>query len=111
MSDAPQRHTKTETEERNIALDLRGKLDAGELLTGTPTVEEVDTADLTLSSKTRNTSIITVNGLQVPISQGVQFFCTGGTAGTTYTIRVTCVTTATPAQTIIENLHLKVISD
>jgi len=111
MSDAPQRHSKTESEIRNIALDMRGKLDAGELLTGTPTIEEVDTTDLTLSSKALNTAIITVNGLQVPVSQAIQFLVTGGTAGTTYTIRVTVTTTSTPAQTLIENLHLKVIAD
>ncbi len=111
MSDAPQRHTKTESEERNIALDIRGKLDAGEVLTGSPSVEEVTTTDLTLSNKALNTTIITVNGLQVPISQAVQFKCVGGVAGTTYTIRVSCATTSNPFQFLIENLHLKVIAD
>lgn len=111
MSVAPQRHTKTVSEERNVALDMRGKLDAGELLTGTPTVEEVTTTDLTLSSKTLNSSVININNSNVPISQAVQFKVEGGLAGTTYTIRVTVGTTSSPDQVLIENLHLKVIAD
>lgn len=111
MSDAPQRHVKTVTEERNVALDMRGKLDAGELLTGTPLVEEVTTTDLTLSSKALNTAVISINNSNVPISQAVQFKVEGGIAGTTYTIRVSCGTTSSPDQFLIENLHLKVIAD
>lgn len=111
MSTAPQRHTKTAGEVRNIAVDLRGKLDSGELLTGTPTIVEVTTADLTLSNKVVNTAAIIVNNLAVPIGQAVQFKVTGGVAGTAYTLRITVTTTATPAQTLIENLQLKVIAN
>ena len=98
------------SEVRAVAVDFGAVLDSGELLTGTPTVTEA-TGGVTLGSKAVNTGSITVNGRTVITGQAVQFTITGGTAGTEYTVVVTCGTNATPAQTLIEVLRFKVIAD
>ena len=38
-----------------VAVEFTDHLDSGELLTGTPTVEEITTTDLTLANKALNT--------------------------------------------------------
>lgn len=111
MSQTPQRHKKTVSEVRNVAVDMKGKLDTGELLTGTPTVVEEVTTALTLSSKVVNTTQLVINGRTVAIGEAVQFRVSGGLANQTYSIRVTVTTTSTPAQTLVENLHLSVVED
>lgn len=111
---APQRHVKAAGETVNVAVDLRGLLDTGELLTGTPTVEEVDPnspGDLTLTNKVVNDAALTINGESVAIGQAVQFTCAGGIAGVTYTIRITVSTDSTPAQVRIVNIRLAVVED
>lgn len=110
MSTAPQRQSMAQGETRNIAVDFRGKLDSGELLTGTPTVEEVATASLTLTSKAVNTVALTILGETVAIGQAAQFKVVAAAAGL-YTVRLTCATNAVPAQTLVENIKLKVISN
>jgi hypothetical protein len=111
MSTIPHRQTKTVSEVRNVAVDFRGKLDDGELLTGAPTIAEVTTTNLTFANQAVNTSAIKIRGVSVAIGQAVQFKVSGGTADTTYTIRITVGTTATPAQTLIETVRLQVIAD
>ena len=108
---APQRHHKAVSELRNVAVDLSGLLDVGELLTGTPTVLEVTTTALTLSSKIVNTTAITVNGTVLLIGQAVQFRVAGGLADTAYTVRITVGTNAAPAQTLVVTLYLRVVAD
>lgn len=76
------------------------RLRTGELLTGTPTAVEQTTSALTISNVAKNAAAITVEGETVAINQGVQFKVSGGTAGTLYTILVTCGTDATPARTV-----------
>jgi hypothetical protein len=91
---------------RNAAFDFgddEGPLDSGELLTGTPTIVEVSTSALTISNKVVSTAELTINGRTVAIGEAVQCSVTGGTAGTTYTIRVTVDTDSTPAQTIVRD--------
>lgn len=110
MSTAPQRHSKGATESRNVSLDLSGKLDTGELLTGVPTVEEVTTTHLTFSNKAVNTTALTINGRTVAIGEAVQFRVSGGNANTSYTIRTTVTTTSNPAQTLVEYVALNVTS-
>lgn len=90
-----------------------GKLDAGELLTGTPVVTQhrsvPTTADaLTLDDKAVNTSTIEVNGRDCLAGEAVQFTVTGGTAGAKYTVSVKCGTDATPAQTLEAFVTIKV---
>jgi hypothetical protein len=108
---APQRQCKSVTEDRNVAISFVGKLDSGELLTGTPTVVEVTTSDLTITNVAVNTAALTVNGKAVAIGQAIQCQITGGVAGTTYTVRATGASDATPAQTLIGNVILEVIAD
>jgi hypothetical protein len=82
-----------------------GKLDAGELLTGTPTVTQhssvpSDATALTLASKAVNTATIEINGRDCLAGEAVQFTATGGDADAKYVVSVKCSTDATPAQTL-----------
>jgi hypothetical protein len=104
-------HVKRVSEVRNVSIDMRGKLDSGESLTGTPTILEEETTDLSFSNSAVNTAIIRINGRNVGIGQAVQFRVSGGVETTQYSIRVTVSTDSTPAQTLVENLSLNVIED
>lgn len=94
MSDnmAPQRPVMVSGEVRADSVSFAGKLDQGELLTGTPTLA-VSPSGLTVSSPAVSTTALTVNGRQVAIGRAVQFTVTGGTAGVEYTVTVTVSTT------------------
>lgn len=89
-----------EGETRLCAVSFAEKLDSGELLTGTPTVTELTTADLTIDNVAVNVAALTVDGESAAIGQAVQFRVAGQQAGTTYSLRVQCGTDATPAQTL-----------
>ena len=102
---------KSVSENVNCAVSFVNLLDSGELLTGTPTIVEVTTSDLTLSNKVVNTAQLTINGETVAIGQAVQFHAQGGTAGTDYDIRITATTDSSPAQTRICRVTLPVVSD
>jgi len=88
-------------ETRLVSVDYRGKLDTGELLTGTPTVT-ISPSGPTISNEAVNTAALTIAGETVAIGQAVQFKITGVTAGTTYTITTKCGTDSTPAQLALE---------
>lgn len=114
MSQAPQRNTKTVSEVRNIAVSFSGKLDDGELLTGTPTVIEVNPSSpqaLTFSNIAINTSILTINDISTPTGEAVQCSVSGGVANAAYTIKVSCGTDSTPAQTLYGTITLRVRAD
>ena len=100
-STSPEIRFITSGETRNVAVDMTGKLDSGETLTGTPTVTVSPTGP-TLSNKAVNTSTLVINGSSVTAGYAIQFKITGATAGTLYTITCTCGTTSTPAQTLVE---------
>ncbi len=110
---------KTVSEERNAATTFEGKLDSAELLTGTPTVTVVTVTvpAIVISNIAVNTSALTINGRTVAIGKAVTFKVTGGLVSTeeddptTYTIRITAVTDAAVAQTLITNVCLQVIGD
>jgi len=96
---APQVPTQSVNEERFHAISFSGKLDVGELLTGTPTITEINPASpsvLTITSKAVNTVALTVNGLTVPIGEAVQCKVVGAgmTPGVRYRILVVCSTDA-----------------
>jgi len=95
---------------RNVAIDYTDKLDSGELLTGTPTIVEVTTSDLTLSNKVVSTGALTILGNTVATGAAVQFkvVATSGLLGC-YRIRVTVATDATVAQTFVDDFILDVI--
>ncbi len=111
MSLAPQQQSKTASEIRNVSVSFSGKLDSSELLTGTPTVVEVTTSDLTLDNKLVSTAILTINGVSTPVAEAIQFNVAGGTAGTKYTISISCGTNASPAQTMYGTVVLNVTAD
>lgn len=83
-------------------------LPAGVLLTGTPTVEEQGSSDLTLSNKSINTSDKVVLGETYPSGTAVLFHRSGGVAGRDYIIKVSVTTDATPADVIVGWLRLTI---
>lgn len=114
MSKAPQRNSKTVSEVRNTAVSFSGKLDDGELLTGTPTVVEVDASSpqaLAFSNIAINTAILTINDISTPIGEAVQFSVSGGIANAVYVIKIACGTDSTPAQTLYGSVTLRVRAD
>lgn len=104
----PRKHV---SEVRNAAVDMRGKLDEGELLSGTPTVTEEVTSDLTFANQSVNVTALRINGRTVAAGEAVVFSVSGGVATTQYSMRVQVTTNSTPAQTLLENLLLDVIQD
>lgn len=102
---------KTVSGVRNAAIDCTGVLDSGESLSGTPTVEEVTTSDLTISNSAISTAELVINDKPIASGKAVQFKVSGGAANTTYEIKITMSTDATPAQTIIMRVKLDVVSD
>ena len=109
-SKCPQRACMTDAETRAVKVSFKDDLDTSELLTGTPTLTEITTSDLTLANKAVNTAALTILGGTVAIGQAVQFTVTGGTAGTTYTIQITAGTDATPAQTLQAVVEIEFIA-
>ena len=85
-------------EDFNGAYSVVKRLDAGELLTGTPTVVELGSSDLTIGDKLVNTAELTIEKRVVAVGKAIQFSCTGHVAGRTYRLRCLCGTDSTPAQ-------------
>lgn len=79
-----------------IAVSFAGDLTSGDLLTGTPTVA-VSPSGPTPSAASLNTSDMRIeiddNKHYARAGQAVLFTMSGGTAGVTYTVTVTCSTT------------------
>lgn len=105
---ATQIRSKGSQETRNVAVSYADKLEAGELLTGTPTITD-STGDLTLSNKVVSTGSLTINGVSVAAGAAVTFTVAGGTASTTYDIRIQCGTDATNAQTFDDHVQIEVL--
>jgi len=108
---APKVRTKTVSEVRNVAVSFSGKLDSGELLTGTPVVTELTTSALTFSNEVVSTAILSIDDIDVPIGEAVQFKVTGGLAGIDYTIQISSGTDSSPAQTLRGRVPLYVEAD
>ena len=102
--------SKTESEVRLASVDFQGKLESGEALTGTVTVTD-DSGTLTLANAAVNSAALVVNGKDVAVGQGAIFKITGGTAGNTYTVKISVATDGTPAQTLNARIKLRVIAD
>lgn len=83
-----------------VAVDESFELDSGETLTGSPTVTELDTNDLTITNKTINSTSMAINGNTAAISCAVLFKISGQKAGKMYNIKYTVATTSTPARTL-----------
>ena len=105
----PQRPAISVGDTEVVSVNYTDHLDAGESLTGTPTIVEVTTSDLTLGSKVVNTStyVEARSGDTVAVGAAVQFTVAGGLADTApYTIRITVSTDATPARTFVRDVLL-----
>jgi len=102
---APQIHKISVNEVRAIAVSMVKKLDSGETLSSPPTVVEVDTTEMTLSSKAVNTAAISINGATVSIGNAVQFIAECSTPGN-YRVRVECDTSG--SQTIDGIIRIQV---
>ena len=92
-----------------ISLNFTDLLDGSELLTGTPTVAEQTTSDLTIASEQVNTNtyVESCSGDTVAVGAAVQFKVSGGTvANSPYRIRVTCSTDATVPRTFVRDILL-----
>lgn len=99
---------KRAAETRTFSHSLRHKMATDELLTGTPTVVEVGSSALTISSVGINEAERTISGFVALVSQAVEFTVAGGTAGTTYSLKITAVTDADAEQTLVELISLRV---
>jgi len=75
-------------------VDYTNFLDSTELLTGTPTVVEITTTDLTITTKVINTAEVRILERDVAIGKAVLFKVSGQKANTEYTIRITVSTDA-----------------
>ncbi len=96
----------SEGDTETVAIDYTDWLDSGELLTGTPTIVEVTTSDLTLASKAVSTGSLTILGRTVATGAAVQCSVSGQLEATgTYTLAITVSTDATPARTKV--LHAR----
>lgn len=117
-STAPQKPTIAPGETRNAAVDFTGKLDAGETLTGTPTVSG-SPSGLTVSGVQVNTVALTVTDaggalVTVAIGQAVQFAVAAPANATLgeYTFTVTVPgTSATPSQVNLKGFCKILVSD
>lgn len=103
-----QRHTVSVGATRLVRVNCTNDLDDGASLTGTPTIAEVTTTALTLGSKSVNAATYSdaVTGKMVAIGKGLQFTVAGGVAGVTYSVRCTCATNSSPAETLVYDIVL-----
>ena len=103
--------TKSASEVRNCSVDWSGRLDSGELATGTPTITEITTTALTLTNKAVSTAALTIKGITVATGKAVTFTVSAGSAATTYGISINCATDATNGQTLYAKVNIDVEAD
>jgi len=103
-----QRYTLSVGATRMVRIDCTDDLDDGASFTGTPTVAEQTTSDLTIANEAVNTSTYSCSASKetVAIGKAIEFTVAGGSAGTEYTVRVTCGTDSTPAETLVYDIIL-----
>lgn len=94
---------KTPSEVRGIAVDMRGVLRQGEILTGSPTITATG---LTASAGAVFTTSQLINGQAVEAGQGVSFAISAGSDGSDYLMIVSCGTSQ--SQTVNTYCILKV---
>lgn len=84
----------------NPAYSMADVLDSDELMTGTPTVVEVDTTDLTITNAAINTAALVINTRDVIIGKAVQFTVSGQlVANSPYRCKITFTTDASSPRT------------
>lgn len=89
-----------------LACDFTEWLDSGETISSV-TITEVDTNDLSLSSKVANSAAITVNEQTVAIGKGAQcnIDASSAVAGVTYRLLVTPTTSASRVVPFVAKLE------
>ena len=105
----PQRHIVSVGDTEVVSVNFTDHLDSGESLTGTPTIVEVTTTDLTLANKAVSTATYVESETKDTIAVGaaVQFSVLGGTAANSpYSISVTVSTDATIPRTFVRYVSL-----
>lgn len=100
--------SKRAAETRTIARSFADRLVHDELLTGTPTVVEVGSSDLTISSPALTVADGYFFNAWLIESKAVTFSVAGGTAGHSYLIRVSVATDSDAPQTLTEEITLRV---
>jgi hypothetical protein len=76
-----------------VGISFKGKLRAGETLSGSPTVT-ISPSDPTLSDTQRNTAEITLDGEVCAINEAVLVKLSGCTVNTDYVLTARCATNA-----------------
>jgi hypothetical protein len=82
---APQVHAISTDEARNVSVDMSSMLDAGETITGAPSIE--CSADLTITNQQYNSAAIDINGEEVAAGHAVQFTVESAVPGR-YTVEI-----------------------
>ena len=102
LNTAPQRPVLVAGETTNARYSLKGKLDSGELATGTPTITEETTSDLTITNKAINSSTLTINDDTAVLAGQAAIWTTTGQLLATreYTLKITFTTDASQTRTI-----------
>ncbi len=111
LAASPKSKRANETVLAKVDFTLYGlDIDAGELLSGTP---ELDVPDgITCGTPLINTlTFKNTRGRVVAVGRGIIFSISGGTAGESYIIGVSCVTNSTPAQTLEGACPIDIVED
>ena len=99
-AEAPQIPCVLDGETRNGKASFANKLDSGELLTGSPTITELGTTDLTIANAAVSTAALTINGVSVDTGEAITFKASGFVANKIYRLLLQCGTDSSPAQTL-----------
>ncbi len=106
---APEEPVLAVGETNNMSVSLADVLDEGELLTGTPTIVEITTTDLTFANQRVNTEVLIMGDHIVAIGKAVQFKMSGQlVANSPYTVKITVSTDADPAQIKVRGIDFTV---
>lgn len=97
-------------EELVLSISYADRLDSSELLTGTPTLTEIGTSDLTFSSQAVNTVALTIDDVTVAIGKAVQCKAVGWAENVVYEIGVSCATDSSPDQLLKGHIQIKGIA-
>lgn len=108
---AKELHCVTTSEVRNLYVEFSDDLVGSDKLTGTPTIVEVTTSDLTLSNEVVTTATYqSAKGETVAIGAAVSFKvdASEASASTTYTIKITCATDNAVPETLHGEVQISV---
>ena len=98
--------SKRANETRTAVINLSSRLDTDEELSGTPSIVELTTSDLTISSEAVTDDEILLDGFPVDKGKAVTFLVAGGVAAREYTVRATVETDG--GQTLVTTITFRV---